>query len=276
MKKVFVSQNLVEIEMLKERLERAGIPCTIKNQRSSSLAGEVPFTEVFPELWVVRDVDNDQALELIEEPSAFDIPSQNGWACAACGERHDGQFGTCWKCGRERGPDSKAAHPPSPDPDSRNPLPPFPDVVRGFLLGALFTVASFALWNYLSLTGTPYDRNGDGKDDVIYEYGGRVLQSITYDNNFDGFFETRYILNRNGDVVSTEIDRNRDGQPDVIGHNTFSKLDFVEILDLETGKVRKRMHYKLERKTREEFDQDGDGALETVTQFDEYENSLLK
>lgn len=50
MKKVLVSQNLVEIEVLKERLEQAGIPCTIKNQRSSSLAGEVPFAEVFPEL----------------------------------------------------------------------------------------------------------------------------------------------------------------------------------------------------------------------------------
>ncbi len=76
MKKVFVSQNLVEIEMLKERLERAGIPCTIKNQYSSSLSGEVPFTEVFPELWVVRDIDNDQALELIEEPSASIYPAR--------------------------------------------------------------------------------------------------------------------------------------------------------------------------------------------------------
>ncbi len=134
--------------------------------------------------------------------------------------------------------------------------------MRGFLLGALFTVAGYALWNYLSLTGNPYDRNGDGKDDVINEYVGRVLQSITYDNNFDGFFETRYIFNRNGDVVSTEIDRNQDGKPDVVGHNTLGKLDFVEILNLETGKVRKRIHYKLDIKTREEFDQDGDGALE--------------
>ncbi len=274
MKKVFVSQNLVEIEMFKERLERAGIPCTIKNQRSSSLAGEVPFAEVFPELWVVRDADSDQALELIKEPSAFDIPSQDSWACAACGEHHDGQFGTCWKCGRERGPDSKAAHPPSPDPDSPSLLPLVPDVVKGFLLGALVAVASFAIWNYLSLTGTPYDRNADGTDDVVYEYSGRAMRGAKYDNNFDGFFETVLIFNRHGDILRTEIDRNRDGKPDVIGHNTFGKLDFLEILDLETGKVRKRMHYKLDIKTREEYDQDGDGALETVTQFDEYENSL--
>lgn len=274
MKKVFVSQNLVEIEVLKERLEQAGIPCTIKNQRSSSLAGEVPFAEVFPELWVVRDADNDQALELIEEQSASDIPSQDSWACAACGEHHDGQFGTCWKCGRERGPDSIVAALPSPDPGSPNPLPLVPDVVRGFLLGALFTLAGFVLWNYLSLTGTPYDRNGDSKDDVIYEYVGRVLQSIRYDNDFDGIFETRSILNRNGDVISTEIDRDRDGKPNVIEYYTFGRIDSVEILDPETGKVQKRMFYKLDIKTREEFDQDGDGALETVTKFDEHENPL--
>ncbi len=274
MKKVFVSQNLVEIEMLKERLERAGIPCTIKNQCSSSLAGEVPFTEVFPELWVVRDIDNDPALELIEKQSAVDVPSQDSWACAACGEHHDGQFETCWKCGRERGPDSKVAHAPSPDPDSPNPLPLAPDVVRGFLLGALFTVAGFGFWNYLSLIGTPYDRNGDSKDDVIYEYVGRVPQSIQYDNDFDGFFETRSIFNRNGDVISTEIDRNRDGKPDVIEYNTFGKLDSEEILDPVTGKLRKRLFYKLGIKVREEIDKDDDGVLETVIKFDEYENPL--
>jgi hypothetical protein len=39
MKKVFVAQNLIEVEMRKERLEQAGIQCMIKNQRSSSLPG---------------------------------------------------------------------------------------------------------------------------------------------------------------------------------------------------------------------------------------------
>ncbi len=48
MLKIFVSQILVEVESLKEILEQAGIPCTVKNQQGSSLAGEVPFAEVFP------------------------------------------------------------------------------------------------------------------------------------------------------------------------------------------------------------------------------------
>ena len=67
MKKVFLSQNLIEVEMRKERLEQARIQCMIKNQRSSSLAGEIPFTEVFPELWLVQDEDYDRARQLLEE-----------------------------------------------------------------------------------------------------------------------------------------------------------------------------------------------------------------
>ena len=43
-----MSQILVEAESLKEILEQAEISCTVKNQQGSSLAGEVPFAEVFP------------------------------------------------------------------------------------------------------------------------------------------------------------------------------------------------------------------------------------
>jgi Putative prokaryotic signal transducing protein len=66
MVKLFVSQSLVEVETLKNRLQQAGIPCFIKNQYSATLAGMVPFAEVFPELWVIRDQDDPQAQELLE------------------------------------------------------------------------------------------------------------------------------------------------------------------------------------------------------------------
>lgn len=103
MKKVFVSQSLVEVEMRKECLEQAGIRCMIKNQRSSSLAGEIPFTEVFPELWV-QDGDYDRARRLLEEGLVLLPSNQDSWTCPRCGERHESQFSTCWKCGQERPP----------------------------------------------------------------------------------------------------------------------------------------------------------------------------
>ena len=72
MKRLFVSQSLIEIESLKELLSTDGILCTIRNQQGSSLAGEVPFVEVFPELWVVNDADFDRAKELLEEQGSGD------------------------------------------------------------------------------------------------------------------------------------------------------------------------------------------------------------
>ena len=102
MKKVYVSQNLIDVEMHKERLEQTGIRCMIKNQRSSGLAGEVPFTEVFPELWVIQDQDYDRARQLLEEGPILLPSNENCWTCVGCGERHEGQFVICWNCGQER------------------------------------------------------------------------------------------------------------------------------------------------------------------------------
>lgn len=102
MKKVFVSQNLIDVEMRKEHLEQAGIRCIVKNQRSSGLAEEIPFTEVFPELWVIQDEDCDRARQLLEEDLRALPSNQDTWVCAGCGERHESQFAECWKCGQER------------------------------------------------------------------------------------------------------------------------------------------------------------------------------
>ena len=102
MKQVFVSQHLFEVEMRKERLEQAGIPCTIKNQRSSGLAGEIPFTEIFPELWVIQNEDYDRARQVLEEGLVLLAPSRDTWTCPGCSERHESQFAACWKCGQEQ------------------------------------------------------------------------------------------------------------------------------------------------------------------------------
>ena len=102
MMKLFVSQSLVEVETRKEVLDQAGILCTIKNQQGSSLAGEVPFAEVFPELWVLHDLDYPKAKELLETWAKEAPMGGSEWQCAKCGEHHTREFTTCWKCGSER------------------------------------------------------------------------------------------------------------------------------------------------------------------------------
>ena len=99
MKQVFVSQHLFEVEMRKERLEQAGIQCLIKNQRSSGLAGEIPFTEVFPELWVIQDEDAYRAGQVLDEELITQPSNPGAWVCTGCGEHHEIQFSECWKCG---------------------------------------------------------------------------------------------------------------------------------------------------------------------------------
>ena len=100
MRKVFVSQNLIEVEMRKDRLEQAGIRCLIKNQRLSGLAGEIPFAEIFPELWVIQDEDAYRARQVLEEELISQPSNPDSWTCAGCGEHHESQFSECWKCGR--------------------------------------------------------------------------------------------------------------------------------------------------------------------------------
>jgi len=130
------------------------------------------------------------------------------------------------------------------------------------------------LWNYVSLEGTSADRNGDGRTDEIYTYDRSVLRSAKLDNDFDGFFETLYTYNRNGLPVRGEIDRNKDGKPDLIEQYIFGKYSYLEFLDGDTGNVRKRAFFKLGKKTHEEIDQDGDGKFERTVRFDELENPI--
>ena len=101
MKKVFVSQLLVEVEALKEVLDTAGIRCMVKNRQGSSLAGEVPFAEVFPELWV-NDEDEGAARQILASQKDSPPSGDHPWTCPGCGECHDASFTACWKCGRQK------------------------------------------------------------------------------------------------------------------------------------------------------------------------------
>ncbi|MDR4482153.1 MAG: DUF2007 domain-containing protein [Nitrospirales bacterium] len=103
MKKLYVSQSLIDVESRKELLDQARIPAMIKNQRSAMLGGEVPFVEVFPELWVLKDEDFDRARILLKDWECAKPLKTTKWTCPGCGEWHQKEFTTCWKCGLERG-----------------------------------------------------------------------------------------------------------------------------------------------------------------------------
>lgn len=97
MRKVHTAESLIEIAHLRHVLESAGIACFVRNEALTSVIGEIPFIECWPELWVVRNGDALRARGLIDEARQPDVPAPD-WHCERCGELVDGRFAACWRC----------------------------------------------------------------------------------------------------------------------------------------------------------------------------------
>ena len=100
MKKVTSSDSLVTINHYKNLLIAEGIPAFIKIEYMGSIMGEVPFQEIWPELWVKNDLDYDRALQLIDSAKIMDESPSAPWRCDNCGSENEGQFAACWQCGK--------------------------------------------------------------------------------------------------------------------------------------------------------------------------------
>ena len=88
--------------LLKERLATEEIVCMVRNDELSTALGEIPFVECYPELWVVDDEVFPRARLLLDQWLNEMSTEQRAWRCAGCGEVLEGQFESCWKCGREK------------------------------------------------------------------------------------------------------------------------------------------------------------------------------
>jgi len=78
-------------------LESHGVPTFLKNQFASSVMGEVPFVEVCPQLYILRDTDLKKARQLLslDQP---DPERAEPWICPDCGLEIEPQFEACWNC----------------------------------------------------------------------------------------------------------------------------------------------------------------------------------
>lgn len=223
---------------------------------------------------MVKDADYDRAKDLLEEQASDNEVDSPVWVCSGCGEKHIGLFTACWKCGRERGSASGSLELSAEREVVQDDKPLFSDFVKGLALGVIVVLAGSTVRDYFLLRTDEFDRNGDGKADVVYVYDRNKVVGVKYDHDFDGHYETIYTYDRNGDTLKGTIDRYRTGKPDIIQYYTHGKTDSVEYFDRETGKLRKRATYKFDVKVKEEIDQDGDGVFEKVVKFDEYENPI--
>lgn len=101
MKRVFSEPNPIFIHQLKDLLEEKGITCLIKNEYLTGGVGELPPTEVWPELWVANKEDREPAKKLINEFLQSIKSNPHSWKCENCGEEIEGHFNICWRCGSE-------------------------------------------------------------------------------------------------------------------------------------------------------------------------------
>lgn len=99
MEKLYTTERLWEAQLLCDLLEDAGVLVHVKNEHTSSLAGEIPFSQVFPEVWVA-DPNDPTAKAILTEHLERKSHSADGPGrrCSACGEESPSNFEVCWKC----------------------------------------------------------------------------------------------------------------------------------------------------------------------------------
>ena len=105
MKLVHSTPDRLFVHVLRTLLEGQAIACEVRREGLSLLAGDVPVTETWAQVWV-EDSDAERAASIVTaalaaapHPSA---ESAAAWTCA-CGESLDATFDACWSCGASRG-----------------------------------------------------------------------------------------------------------------------------------------------------------------------------
>jgi hypothetical protein len=98
MQKLYSAGNLQEAYLLLHRLERAGIDARVLNEHAQGGLGELPFTHVYPEIWLLEPADSVRAGAILEEFTRAANVSSAVRQCPACGEESPPSFEICWRC----------------------------------------------------------------------------------------------------------------------------------------------------------------------------------
>ena len=101
MRLIFEHIDFTIVGHMQTILNSAGIATDLRNAGAAGLAGEVPYTQVYPELWILNNADEERARAIIRDYREKDAATPIGpdWKCPNCGESVEGQFAECWNCG---------------------------------------------------------------------------------------------------------------------------------------------------------------------------------
>jgi len=98
MKRIYSARNLPEAHLLLHLLGHEGIRARVVGEHLQGAMGEIPFPEVYPEVWIEREHDAARALRIVSdfEHGADDARTVR---CLDCGEDNPRNFQICWSCG---------------------------------------------------------------------------------------------------------------------------------------------------------------------------------
>ena len=95
MRRLTQAPNIAIAALWVEALRQGGIEATVQRYYLGAAAGQLPPDQCLPEVWVIHDQQESQALELMRDLAR--VP-QRRWLCR-CGELVEGGFEQCWRCG---------------------------------------------------------------------------------------------------------------------------------------------------------------------------------
>ncbi|WPB77543.1 DUF2007 domain-containing protein [Archangium violaceum] len=81
-------------------LTGSGLSVEVRGENLAPLAGEIPSTETWVELWVPEE-EVERARELVEELEGDEEKAAREVECPECREENPGNFELCWSCGEE-------------------------------------------------------------------------------------------------------------------------------------------------------------------------------
>lgn len=100
MNRLYIAGDIFEAQLLHSLLKVQGISSLIKNEGLQSGIGELPFVEMWPEVWIIEQKDWISAVSVLE--SFKSLKGLEDWLCAYCSSTNPGTFETCWSCRANR------------------------------------------------------------------------------------------------------------------------------------------------------------------------------
>jgi hypothetical protein len=105
-KSVFETSDRTVAQLLRGALEAEGMPAIVQGEHLSSLQGETPVGASAEYRVAIIDDEQLPRASLFVKSWAGEAEATGDaapWTCARCGESHEPQFRSCWRCGAEGG-----------------------------------------------------------------------------------------------------------------------------------------------------------------------------